>query len=70
MSHIKTNWTPTSSMSTYNTAQTVSIHPEIIPDHSVCLYVHEHMCVYVCCMCVLTRVYTFGFVGMCVGHTK
>lgn len=40
MPHIKTKWTPTSSMSTYNTAQTVWIHPEVIPDHSVCLCVH------------------------------
>lgn len=36
---IKTKWTPTTSMSTHNTAQTVWIHPEIIPDQSVCLCV-------------------------------
>lgn len=47
MPHIKTKWTPTNSMSTYNTAQTVWIHPEIIPDHSVCLCVCSHMCIYI-----------------------
>lgn len=68
MSHIKTNWTPTSSMSTYNTAQTVSIHPEIIPDHSVCLCVHEHVCAFV--LYVFSHVYIHLGLLVCVWDTQ
>lgn len=58
MSHIKTKWTPTSSISICNTAQTVWIHPERIPDHSVCV-------LYVFSLCVYTHIW----VCMCVGHS-